>query len=130
MKKGEFPGFREAPIDFPPTFKDDIDMGDRFRKKTICRAIKKLSKERHALHESSHNAPRDDEGAVLEENQVEVPEAEAEVEIEGKGDDHMSLTSTRLAALSCTDDAESSSSSGIDESHIPNVPSHISSRGE
>ena len=51
MKKGEFPSFREAPIDSPPTFKYDIDLGDRFWKKTVRRAIKKLSKERHALHE-------------------------------------------------------------------------------
>ena len=130
MKKGEFPGFREAPIDFPPTFKYDIDLGDKFRKKTVRRAIKKLSKERRALRESrkgvGYNTSRDDEGAVLEENEVEVPEAEAEVEIEGEGDDHTSFASTRLAALSCTDDAESSSSSGdedtVDDVNISSAP--------
>lgn len=126
MKNGEFPGFREAPINFPPTFKYDVDLGDKAgRRKTVRRAIRKLNKERRALREwrkaTGRDASRDDVGVLVEEGEIELgagPEIAAENE--GEGDDHTSFASTGLV-LSCTEDGESSSSSEDDEGYVDEV---------
>ena len=122
MKKGEFPGFREAPIDFPPTFKCDVDSGDKFKRNAVRRAIKKFSKERHALREwrksSNQSASRNDVCTVVEECEIEASAVlELEAKIEGKGD-QTSLASTALAALFCNEDAESRLSSDDDEGGV------------
>jgi hypothetical protein len=119
MGKGEFPGFREAPIDFPPTFKYDVDLGSKAgKRKTVRRAIRKLNKERRALREwrkaTGRNASRDDVGVVVDESEIEA-------ENEGEGDDHTSFASTGLAVLSCTDDGEFSSSEEGDEGDADEV---------
>lgn len=117
MKRQEFPDFKEAHIDFAPTFKYDVEGSDKIsRRTTMHKAIHKLNKERRAvLREWRKETNRglsggDDEAEVL----VEESEAELEAECEGEGDE-TSFSSTALAALSFDMDTSSSSSDEDDE---------------
>lgn len=121
MKKGEFPGFREALIDFAPTFKYDVDHGQKIgRRKTVHKAIKKLNAERRAALREWRKTPnrtvsRDDAGA-----DVHMEESEAEGDLDA---DETSFASTALAsgaALSGTDMDSSSSEDDIAEDDDPN----------
>ncbi|KAF8318496.1 DNase I-like protein [Clavulina sp. PMI_390] len=126
MNQGQFPGFQEAAIDFAPTFKYDVDHGEKLgRRKTVSRAIKKLNKERRAaLREwrgkgaSAHNASREDvmNPTIIESDDDDSSDREV--------DDQASLMSAVLGSthLSATD-AESSASEDEDDHDSDHAPS-------
>ena len=129
MTNGEFPGFAEAPINFPPTFKYDVAStysradGQRVgRRKTVKRAIRKLKKQAvmRDWHEWRHGNGPLPEGD--EEDDCEDVEEE-------RGDDHSFVSSASglagasSASMHSGTEAEDDSSSSSDDDDDEGAPS-------